>query len=220
MVILVVRPWHEPDSQLLAWAWHRGGGDRWQPNAFYCPAFTTCVDRITHAHYRDYVHDMSPSLSLAALHFCCLCVCVCTYTVGPRRVNVCVCVCERAPQSVILPHCVLTQRLELQVAPGVWEQLTSCWCFSVRRTHACTCTHSAGTHNCIFVHSSPCTCLREYMRSCIGICFDVSRMGLQRKRIPGNFAGPVRGPFSAFLHPCKYKYVYTVYIIHGTKSSE
>lgn len=224
MVILVVRPWHEPDSQLLAWAWHWGGGDRWQPNAFYCPAFTTCVDRITHAHYGDYVHDMSLSLARCPPLLPSVCVCVCAHIHGGSTQSKCLCVCVCAPQSVILPHCALTQRLELQVAPGVWEQLTSCWCFGVRRTHACTYIHSTCTHNCIFVHSSPCTCLREYMRSRIGICFDMSRMGLQRKCIPENLQDTSKAHLVHFYNLISIAtyilYIWFIIFAHGKKSSE
>lgn len=84
MVILIVCLWHEPDSQLLAWAWHRGHRDRWQPNAFYCLplplALITSVVKTAGATWYE-------SLSLS-LHTCLMCCMCCIY------VHLyCVCVC-------------------------------------------------------------------------------------------------------------------------------
>lgn len=55
-------------------------------------------------------------------------------------------------------HYMLTQGLELQVAPGVGERFTSCQCLRVR----CTQTHMH-THKCIVVHSIPYICMHAYV---------------------------------------------------------
>ena len=91
-------------------------------------------------------------------------------------------VCVFVLYSVILPHYALTQRLELQVAPGVWEQFTSCWCLNVRCIHTLTHTHThihtfiPYAHNCILAHSIPCICAHVYICPCIDICSSSSCM--------------------------------------------
>lgn len=166
MVILVVCLWHEPDSQLLAWAWHWGHKDRWQPNAFYCLPLP--LVRITSVMNTARMTWISLSLST-------VCVSVCMYAWMEQMFA---CLCAFVLYSVILPRYVLTQRRELQVALGVWEQFTSCWCLSVRYTQPHTGMHTQA-HNCIFVHSIPYTCVRVYIQSCTSICSDMSTHGLR-----------------------------------------
>ena len=88
---------------------------------------------------------------------------VCAYvTVYVHTVNVCVFLL----QSVLLPRYVLTQRLEPQVAPGVCERFTSCWCLSVRcthtHTHTHTYTHSGRTNTTVYLFVPFLTHVRMY----------------------------------------------------------
>lgn len=79
MVILVVCLWHEPDSQLLAWAWHWGHRDRWQPNAFYClPLPLVSITSVMNTAGTTWHESLSLSayISNACMYLCAHILCV------------------------------------------------------------------------------------------------------------------------------------------------
>lgn len=94
------------------------------------------MDHISHDHCGDYM----TFLPLVCAYRKCLCVRAC---------------CIR---GVVLLRYMLTQGLQLQVAPGVGERFASCRCLSVR----CTQTRMH-THKCIVVHAIPYICMRAYV---------------------------------------------------------
>lgn len=183
MVILVVCLWHEPDSQLFDTEATETDGNQMPFIAcryHLCVPITSVMNTTGTTWHEALSRSCSLSLCLSIRlnwllqynqefmffifklacvgllhawqcppsHTFCECVSLCAHAVD---VGVYVFVLS----SVMLPRYALTQRLELQVAPGVWEQFTSCWCLSVRCIYAHMHTFIPYAHNCIFVHSIP-----------------------------------------------------------------
>lgn len=157
MVILVVRLWYENDSQLFDTKAAETDGN--QMPFIACPYHLcvpiTSVMKTTGTAWQERVSlSSSTKLSRPSDQNQCshtvseLCVlhadlrrifflpCMRVYFVYTLCVNVCLYVrMSLSFNSVVLRRYVLIQSLKSQVAPGVWEQLASCWRSSVRCTH-------------------------------------------------------------------------------------
>lgn len=174
MVILVVCLWHEPDSQLLAWAWHWGHRDRWQPNAFYClPLPLVRITSVMNTARMTWI-SLSLYCMRECVHVCvdganvCVSVCVCalqchiaalcadTATRAAGRTW-----CVRAVHQLLMHECQIHATTHRHARPGT--QLYIC---SFHSWHMRACIHTilhwhmlrhvnpwATVHKCVFVHS-------------------------------------------------------------------